>query len=166
MHWYVIRTKPHQEKRAECHLRQVSVETFLPLLKHTKRILRKDNTVVEPLFPQYLFARFHINDRYRAVNFASGVLNIVELGPKPVAVPESVIEGIRERLVDGYVIPEAERFQQGQIVHIKAGPLKGLEAVFVREMTDRNRVLLLLSTLGFTAKLTMDMDQVSLPQVL
>ena len=54
----------------------------------------------------------------------------------------------------------------GQIVHIKGGPLAGLEAVFMREMTDRNRVLLLLNTLGFHAKLTMDIDQVSLPQAL
>ncbi len=36
MHWYVIRTKPHQERRAEFHLRQLSVETFLPLLKQTE----------------------------------------------------------------------------------------------------------------------------------
>ena len=80
MHWYVIRTKPHQERQAEFHLRQLSVETFLPLLRHNKRIRRQEKTVVEPLFPRYLFARFDINDRYRAVNYARGVLKIVEIG--------------------------------------------------------------------------------------
>ena len=121
---------------------------------------------MEPLFPRYLFARFDINDRYRAVKFARGVLNIVEFGLKPAEVSESVIEAIRERLEDGYVIPPTERFQKGQIVQINGGPLAGLEAVFVREMTDQHRVLLLLKTLGLYAKLTMDTEYVSLPQAL
>ena len=166
MHWYVIRTKPHQERQAEFHLRQLSVETFLPLLRHNKRIRRQEKTVVEPLFPCYLFARFDINDRYRAINYARGVLKIVEFGLRPAEVSESVIEAIRERLEDGYVIPPTERFQKGQIVQINGGPLAGLEAVFVREMTDQHRVLLLLKTLGIQAKLTMDIDQVILPQAL
>ena len=166
MPWYVIRTKPHQERRAEFYLRQLSVETFLPLLRQNKRIRRQEKTVVEPLFPRYLFARFDINDHYRAVNFARGVLNIVEFGLKPAEVSESLIQAIRERLEDGYVIPKTERFQKGQIVQIKGGPLTGLEAVFIREMTDQHRVLLFLKALGLHAKLTMDSDQISLPQAL
>ena len=166
MPWYVIRTKPHQERRAEFYLRQLSIETFLPLLRQNKRIRRQEKTVVEPLFPRYLFARFDINDRYRAVNYARGVLKIVEFGLKPAVVSEPLIEAIRERLEDGYVTPKTERFQKGQIVQIKGGPLTGLEAVFIREMTDQHRVLLLLKTLGIQAKLTMDIDQVILPQAL
>ena len=166
MRWYVIRSKPRQERQAEFHLRQLSVETFLPLLRHNKRIRRQEKTVVEPLFPRYLFARFDINDRYRAVNFARGVLTIVKFGLKPAEVSESLIEAIKERLEDGYVIPQTKRFEKGQIVQIKGGPLAGLEAVFISEMTDQHRVLLFLKTLGLQAKLTMDIDQIVLPQAL
>jgi transcriptional antiterminator RfaH len=166
MHWYVIRTKPHQERRAECHLRQLSIETFLPLLRHKKRIRRQEQTVIEPLFPRYLFGRFDINDRYRAVKFASGVLNIVEFGLRPAEVSEGLIQAIKERLEDGYVIPKPEYFQKGQVVQIKGGPLTGLEAVFMRELTDQHRVLVLLKILGLQAKLTMDMDMIALPQAL
>ena len=166
MRWYVIRSKPHQERQAEFHLRQLSVETFLPLLRQNKWIRRQEKTVVEALFPQYLFARFDVNDHYRAVNFARGVLDIVKFGSKPAEVSESLIRAIREQLEDGYVTPKAERFQKGQIVQIKGGPLAGLEAVFIREMTEQHRVLLLLKTLGLQAKLTIDIDQVSLPQAL
>jgi transcription antitermination factor NusG len=77
-----------------------------------------------------------------------------------------VIEAIRDRLEDGCVIPQARCFQKGQIVQIKGGPLSGLEAVFIREMTEQHRVLLLLKMLGLHAKLTVDIDRVSLPQVL
>lgn len=166
MQWYVIRTKPHQERLAEFHLRQLSVETFLPLLRQQKTVRRQDKTVVEPLFPRYLFARFDITDRYRAVNFSRGVLNIVEFGLKPAEVSEALIDGIKSRMEDGYVTPKAERFQQGQIVHITGGPLAGLEAVFVKELKEQHRVILLLRALGLHAKLMMDADCLSLLQAL
>jgi len=90
----------------------------------------------------------------------------VEFGSGPVELDATMIDAIKERLNDGYVTPHLERFKMGQILHIKGGPLAGFQAVFVQEMTDRNRVLLLLNTLGLHAKLTMDIDQVSLPQAL
>jgi transcription antitermination factor NusG len=90
------------------------------------------------------------------------VRKIVEFGSGPVELDATMIDAIKERLNDGYVTPHSERFKMGQIVHITGGPLTGLEAVFVRGMTDRSRVLLLLNTLGLHAKLTMDIDHVSL----
>ena len=166
MHWYAVSTKPHQEKRAELHIKQWGIECFLPLLKKNKIIRRTRKEVIEPLFPGYLFARFDPDKHSRAVRYATGVRKIVEFGSGPVEVDATMIDAIKERLNNGYVTPHSARFKMGQIVHIKGGPLTGLEAVFMREMTDRSRVLLLLNTLGFHAKLTMDIDQVSLPQAL
>jgi transcriptional antiterminator RfaH len=166
MHWYVIRTKPHQEKRAEFHLRQLSVETFLPLLRHRKTIRRQEETVIEPLFPRYLFGRFDIHSQYRAVSFARGVMNVVEFGSTPAEVSESLIEAIKERLENGYITPTTNQFHQGQIVYINGGPLAGLEAVFLLDMKQQHRVLLLLRTLGLHARLTVDIENVRLPQAL
>src|SRR4249920_1315250 len=92
---------------------------------------------------------------YWGVSYATGVRKIVEFGSGPVELDETMIDAIKERMVNGYVTPCSERFKfkMGQIVHIQSGPLTGLEAVFMREMTDRNRVLLLLNTLGLNAKL-------------
>jgi transcriptional antiterminator RfaH len=164
MHWYVVRTKPHQERKVEFRLRQLSVETFLPMLRQHKKIRRQHKSVVEPLFPRYLFARFNMNDRYRAVNFASGVLNIVEFGSKPAEVSESLIDTIRARSKDGYVTPETEVFQNGQIVQIKDGPLAGIQAVFMRNLAAQHRVLLLLNTIGLHAKLTVGIEQIYTPR--
>ena len=164
MHWYVIRTKPNQERKAEFHLRQFSVETFLPMLKHNKKLSNVHKTVVEPLFPQYLFARFDIKDQYRAVNFTRGVVKIVEFGLRPAEVSEAFIDAFKQRLQDGCFIPDTETFHAGQLVQIKNGPLAGIEALFVRQLTQRHRVCLLLQTLGLYAKLTVDIDQICLPQ--
>lgn len=166
MHWYTVSTKPHQERQAELHIKQCGIECFLPLLKTSKIIRRTRKTVINPLFPGYLFAQFELERHYRAVSYATGVRKIVEFGAGPVELDVIIIDAIKERLNDGYVTPQSERFKMGQIVHIKDGPLTGFEAVFMREMTDRNRVLLLLSTLGLHAKLTLNIDQVCLPQAL
>ena len=166
MPWYAVSTKPHQEKQAESHVKQCGIECFLPLLKTSKIIRRTRKTIIEPLFPGYLFARFDLSKHYRAVSYSTGVRKIVEFGSGPVELDEIIIDAIKERLNDGYVTVQSERFKMGQIVHIKGGPLTGLEAVFMREMTDRNRVLLLLNTLGLHAKLTLNIDQVCLPRAL
>ena len=166
MHWYAVSTKPHQEKQAELHIKQCGIECFLPLLKESKIIRRMRKTVIEPLFPGYLFARFDLDKHYRAVSYATGVRRIVEFGSGPVKLDATMIDAIKERLNNGYVTLMPIRPVHGQVVHIKGGPLAGLEAVFVREMTERNRVLVLLNTLGFHAKLTLNIDQVSLPQAL
>ena len=153
-------------KKAELHIMQCGIECFLPLLKESKIIRRTRKTVIEPLFPGYLFARFELERHYRAVGYATGVRKVVEFGSGPVELAATMIEAIKERLNDGYVMLMPVRPMHGQVVRIKGGPVAGLEAVFVREMKERDRVLLLLNKLGLNAKLTLSMDQVSLPQAL
>jgi len=166
MPWYAVSTKPYQEKQTELHIKQCGIECFLPLLKESKIIRRMRKTVLSPLFPGYLFARFDLDKHYRTVNYATGVRKIVEFGSGPIELDVTMIDAIKERLNDGYVTLMPVRPAHGQVVHIKSGPLAGLEAVFIRQMTDRNRALLLLNTLGFHARLTLSLDQVSLPQAL
>jgi len=164
MPWYVIRTKPHQERIAHVHLNQLCEETLLPWLKHEETSSHHGATGVEPLFPGYLFARFDLQDRYRAVKFARGVLNIVEFGLQPAEVEDATIDAIKGRLEDGYVRIAEPSFQEGQVVRIAAGPLAGLEAVFLRAMKKQQRVCVLLNMLGLQTKMTMGIDQIRLPQ--
>ena len=122
--------------------------------------------VLSPLFPGYMFARVDVRTQYRAVNYARGVLTIVAFGGKPAEISQALIDAIKGRLENGCLTPDQKHFKRGQILHINGGPLAGLQAVFVREMTDRNRVLLLLNTLGLHAKVNVSIDRVSLPKAL
>lgn len=160
MHWYAINTKPHQEKQAEMNLSQLSVETFLPLLSQSKMIRRTRKTVIGPLFPGYLFARFDLTEHYRAVSYARGVRKIVEFGLTPARVDEELIQGMKTRLCNGYVSLAPRLLTPGQVVKIQDGPLSGFEAVFEREMPDHQRVVLLLRTLTFQARVVMPSEQV------
>lgn len=163
MHWYAINTKPHHEKQAELHLSQLSVETFLPLLTQSKMIRRTRKTVIGPLFPGYLFARFDLTEHYRAVSYARGVRKIVEFGSKPAAVDVALIDAIKEKLNNGYVALKPESLRHGQVVQIQDGPLGGLQAVFVREMPGQERALLLLRALGFQARVVVRIEHIGVP---
>jgi len=166
MPWYVIRTKSHQEKAAAFHLRQVCAEVLMPEIMQRRVMNGHPKSMVEPLFPGYLFAQFELQEKYRAVKFARGVLNIVEFGMHPAEVEEATIQALKGHMKNGYVQVAGAPFQEGQVVRITGGPLAGLEAVFLRSMEKQQRVCVLLNMLGLQTKMTMNSDQISLPQAL
>lgn len=57
MHWYLVHTKPKQEKYALENLQRQGYECYLPLLLSER--IRQGILMVtdEPLFPRYLFIR-------------------------------------------------------------------------------------------------------------
>jgi transcriptional antiterminator RfaH len=162
MDWYAVHTKPHQEDVAELNLQRLGVETFFPRLKQDKVLRRRRQSVTGPLFPGYLFARFNLDTHYRAVNYAQGVRRMVTFGAAPVSVAEEVIDSIKSRACDGYVTMQPPSFKPGQVVRIHEGPLRGLEAVFEQEMSDHQRVVLLLQTLSYSARIVVNLEYVEI----
>jgi transcriptional antiterminator RfaH len=160
MNWYAVNTKPHQEYLAELMLQRLGVETFCPQLKHSKLIGQKRQTVTDPLFPGYIFVRFNLDTQYRAVNYAQGVRNVVAFGHHPAIVNDGLIESIKSKLEDGYVTVERPSFTSGQAVRIQEGPFRGFNAVFVHEMSDQQRVVLLLQALSYQARVIVDLEHV------
>lgn len=160
MHWYAVSTKPHHEKQAELHIKQCGIECFLPLLKESKTIRRVRKTVIGPLFPGYLFARFDVMKDYRAVNYARGVRKVVKYGASPAIVDDRIVESVRSRLESGPTILQADMFHVGQVVRIERGPLEGLEAVFERKLNGPQRVVLLLQAIGYQARLVVPLQLV------
>lgn len=158
--WHVVSTKPHRERQAGQNLVRLGVDAFCPLLKQTKVIRRVRQTVIRPLFPGYLFAKFDASCHLRAVAYAGGVRRIVAFGDTPAVVDEAMIEAIRSRLRDGYVPVACQALEPGQVVTILDGPLNGIEAVFEREMSDKQRVVLLLRTLAYQARVVVQLNHV------
>jgi len=161
MNWYAIHTQPHQETLSESSLQRLGIETFFPRIKQRKIIRRVARTITAPLFPGYLFARFNMDTNYRAVNYARGVRRIVSFGPAPAMVDESIIESIKARLQDDGATLQGPIFSPGQTVRIQGGMFEGLEAVFERELSDRQRAMVLLQVLSGQTRLIVDMAQVA-----
>lgn len=159
MEWYVVRTKPHQEDSVESSLSRVGIEILCPRIKEHKMVRAKRQSVVSPLFPGYLFARFCLS-QLRMVMYASGVRNLVSFGPAPAIVSREIIDGIRERLLAGIVVPNTPNFAPGDVVRIQDGPLSGLEAVFEREMIGQQRGMLLMKLLACQVRVVLDLKSI------
>lgn len=159
MNWYAIHTKPRQEVLAQTTLAREGLETFYPKLKRRRTIRRVRRWVTGPLFPNYIFAQFDPTLSARLVKYADGVTNIVSFGGKPAIVDDAIITAIQTHATEDVVLVEASPFRPGDVVEIQTGPMRGLQGVFEREMSDRDRVIILLDTLAQGARVQVGRDQ-------
>ena len=159
MNWYAIHTKPRQETLAQTSLQREGMETFFPKLKRKRTIRRVRKWMTGPLFPCYIFARFDAQQSGRLVKYANGVTNIVSFGGKPAMVEEALIETIRLHAQEDVVTVQPLPFKPGDIVEIQTGPLRGLSGIFEREMSDRDRVVILLETLAKGTRVQVSREQ-------
>jgi len=145
---FEIQTKAGDEGRAEINLSHQGIETFLPLYKvhqfNFGRVVEKK----KPLFPNYLFARFDLSIHYYKVKWTRGVSRIVGFGDSPSPVPEEVIKAIKNRIGKDNLIELDDHWQEGDRVQVISGPLKGLQGLFQKRLSDRERVRILLDMLG------------------
>ncbi|MFM8340314.1 MAG: transcription/translation regulatory transformer protein RfaH [Fluviibacter sp.] len=138
--WYLVQSKPRNEARALENLLRQGYETYLPLIEVERlqrgKLLKKE----EPLFPRYLFLHLEEgNDNLGPIRSTLGIAGMVRFDQTYAAVPDPVIEGIRERTRE---IKET-LFAPGDAVQVVSGPLVGLEGVFeIADGEQRSFVLL------------------------
>jgi transcriptional antiterminator RfaH len=157
--WFAVHTKPRQEGIAVLSLQREGVETFYPKMKRRRTIRRVRRWVTGPLFPSYIFARFDAAQSGRLVKYATGVINLVSFGGKPATVDDSLIESIKAHSQDSTVVIQPAALKRGDTVEIQEGPLRGLQGVFEREMSDRDRVVVLLNVLAQGARVEVYREQ-------
>jgi len=158
-YWRCVYCKPREAKVAKFYLEKGGFEIFYPLIKEKKKVAGKIKEIHKELFPNYLFVRFSVED-YRTVKYTKGVSRVV-LGDngEPAVVDDEIINAIKRRMKDGFVVLEERGFKKGEKVLIKDGPFKGFEAVFLKEIKPRDRVLILLKTITGELKLEIDYDK-------
>jgi len=160
--WYVVHSKPRAEKMAGVYLNKLGIEILCPYIRQKKVIRRKQVIQEVPLFPGYLFAKFNPIMEFRAVQYATGVRCVVSFGEALAMVDAILIDAMRDRIYQGNVIvTQTIAFQPGQKVRIHDGPLQGFEAVFECEMSDKQRVALLLKTVAYQARVVVPVDQIT-----
>ena len=129
--WYAVYIVTRHEKVVAQQLARRGIEAFLPLYRVTRFWKNRRAQVELPLFPSYLFVRLNIADRVRALEVPS-VVHIVSVRGEPVAVPDGEIESLRTAMQLRRSEP-CSYLASGKRIRIKAGPLRGLEGVVVRQ---------------------------------
>lgn len=144
--WYAVHTKPHQEQRAADNLRAWGLEALAPQFRS-----KSNSPFPQFLFPGYIFARFDASCLLHKVRFTRGVWYVVGFGEGPSAIAEEVIAELRLRLDERDYIRKINTLQRGDLVRIEAGPLKDFLGVFEEDLSQNERVRILLNTVGYSA---------------
>jgi transcriptional antiterminator RfaH len=156
--WYVVNTKPHNEDRAAINLTNGGIEVLAPKLKLRKFKEGKFIQVIEPMFPSYIFVRFHPVDEFRMVKYARGVKTIVHFGGQIIPLKDEMIEFIKTRLENGVAAIQKPHMIKGEKILIKDGPFKGFSGIFESELDGKERVAILLDGVNYCAKMEIDRD--------
>ncbi|MBX2842510.1 MAG: UpxY family transcription antiterminator, partial [Flammeovirgaceae bacterium] len=128
--WYVIYTKPKNEKKVNQRLVDKNIQTFLPLQKTLRQWSDRKKKVEVPVFSSYLFVRIDIKNKYDVLE-TYGVVRFVNYLGKPAIVREHEIEAI-QFLLNNYTEIKAESLSIGSRLEIKAGALKGNTGIVVK----------------------------------
>ena len=149
MKWYVIQTKPKKEEEAKSYLSTKGIEIFNPLFETFLPRNGRMNKEFKPLFPNYIFGKFDIDQNYSLVRWARGVNKILGFGGNFIPVSEEVIELIKKRTDSNGIVRKTYHFEPNDLVRIKSGPLKDLLGIFERWVSDSERVRILLNLIGY-----------------
>jgi transcriptional antiterminator RfaH len=154
--WYAVHTQPHGEPIAEAHLVRVCEQLFCPRYRQLVILHGYRRQVTRPLFPGYLFAAFDLRRDFRMVHYAHGVRGVVMFGGEPAVVPSELLADIEARMENGCVVLEPPSFHDGQRCEIIAGHLQGYTGIFQGGLNSSERVMLLLDTLKYQARVVVD----------
>ena len=139
--WYLIKTKPRQEKIAIQNLENQDYGTFCPMAKINNRLV--------VLFPGYLFVQLNEKTQnWSPINSTKGVSHFVKFGLNFAKVPTSVIEFIKtNQHITTEKLINLNKFKPGDKVQISDGAFKNYMAIFKCYKSDE-RVILLMNLLG------------------
>ncbi|RLE01391.1 MAG: hypothetical protein DRI99_07405 [Candidatus Aminicenantes bacterium] len=148
--WFVVNTKPKKEFQVEKIFIEASIPVYNPKYCHEGQI--------KPFFPGYEFVYFDYPHQYRLIRYTRGVKRVVGNSEGPIPIEEKVIHEIKAREINGLI--ELNKYgQEPQLedeIEVMEGPFKGLRGIFKKELSDQERVLILLNYITYQGKLIIE----------
>lgn len=140
--WYLLYTKPRQEKLALQHLQNQAYEVYLPLIQVEKIRQGVRSLVEEALFPRYLFVKLDEagSQSWAPIRSTVGVSQLVKFGHRFAEVSQDLVAWVQDH---AKVMKLAPELKQGDLVTITEGPFRGMEAIFKTYDGEKRAILLL-----------------------
>ena len=151
--WYLIKTKPRQEKKAKQNLENQGYVAFCPITKINNKLVI--------LFPSYLFVQLNEKTQnFSPIYSTKGVSHFVKFGSNFAKVPMSVVEFIKtNQHITIRKIKNLNKFKPGDKVQISDGAFKNCVAIFKCYKPDE-RVILLMNLLGHDQSLSVKKESI------
>ena len=138
--WYVLYTKPKNEKKVFELLSTKGIECYCPTSRMLKQWSDRKKWVEEPLFKSYIFVKSYGSPLEKiSILQTPGVVRFLYWLGKEAEVKQSEIEVI-QKFLGAYTSVEVISFEAGQRLKIKDGTLKGIDGI-VSYQTDKEVVL-------------------------
>lgn len=153
--WVAVQVRIHRERLVGDVLREHGYDQLVPVVKTSQRAGKKREQV---LLPGYVFCRYKLRPTYRIVQ-APGVMRLVGVAGRPVAISGDEVEAIR-RIAESGVTAEPWRFiKSGDRVQVCSGPLAGLEGL-VLYLKNAVRVVVSVTMLRRAVAVELALDEV------
>ena len=135
--WYVLYTKPRNEKKVAERLSAAGYNVYCPLHKVKRQWSDRMKVVEEPLFKGYIFIQVEDKRRDEVFNYPGAVRYLFWLR-RPAIVRESEIHTIQKWLgqYDHSDIDISE-ILPGDFVRITTGPFSGEQAILLDKTTKK-----------------------------
>lgn len=151
MPWYVIYTKPRNEKKVADRLKHIGVDVYCPMITMVKQWSDRKKKVEMPLLNSYVFVNLNEKDR-ELVFQVSGVVRYLFWLGKPAIVREEEIEALQDGLKETIQSFEVSAIKIGDMLPIPTGPFQGKEGII--KQINKNSLQLILKELGVLITLT------------
>jgi transcription antitermination factor NusG len=163
--WYVIYTRPCQEKKVALQLQDKLSDVFLPTMKTLRIWCDRKKYVDTPVFPSYIFVYLSNQEEYYTSLKADGALYYVKTGRENARVSEEIILNIKSMITHGRELQvTTDRFSAGQPVTVQRGALAGLSGELVKVNGD-NKILIRINLLQRNLLVTVPSENLLLEDV-
>jgi len=153
--WFAIWTRSRHEQMVREQLERKHVEAFLPTVPRWSRWKDRKKKIDWPLFPGYCFARFD-PEHSLSVLKCSGVVNIVSFEGRPAPIPAYEVDSIRVLVNSELQFDPCPMIQEGMMVSVVHGALRGVVGRLVRKEPQKARLVLSVDLIGQAVSVEVD----------
>ncbi len=140
--WFAVHTRSRCEKKVFAQLGEKRINAFLPAIREVRLWSDRRKTIVQPLFPGYVFVQIPYEDETRvSVLRTTGVVGFVGVQGQGISIPDYEIENIQTLLASSVPFEPYPFLHVGQKVRIRGGYLDGIEGILVEKKSDRTVVI-------------------------
>lgn len=136
--WYVLHTRPRQEKSLARQLHAAGVSFYLPAIPRRRRLSNRVLTAHMPLFPGYLFLYADRDERLTALA-SNRIAHAIEVHDQPRLWDD--LRQVDRLLGTGVPVTAESQLAPGTRVEITTGPLAGLCGSVIRTASGRRFVV-------------------------
>lgn len=129
--WHVAYTFPKAEKKVQCKLDKIGIQSFLPLHQVVRNWSDRKKKLIVPLFPNYIFIQTSPDKKHEIYNVKE-IVRFVCFGGKPATVKDSVVSSLKNILRENIQVNIEKYTKTGSPVKITQGLFAGTEGFLIR----------------------------------